>query len=85
MKIRLVGTELFQADGQVEGQTDRHSRFSQFCRRAYKWVRKIILRNLTTELTKTKLQCVSNSGNVKFTFITKEQISRSCLQLAHNL
>jgi hypothetical protein len=42
MKIRPVGAELFQADGQTVGardrQTDRHdetnSRFSHFCERA---------------------------------------------------
>jgi hypothetical protein len=35
MKIRPLGSELFHADGQTEGQTDRHdeanSRFSQVC------------------------------------------------------
>jgi hypothetical protein len=38
MKIRLVGGELFYADGQTDERTDRHdetnSRFSQFCERA---------------------------------------------------
>jgi len=38
MKIRSVGAELFSADRQMEGQTDRHeeanSRFLQFCERA---------------------------------------------------
>jgi hypothetical protein len=35
MKIRPVGAEICQADGQADRQTDRHdeanSRFSQFC------------------------------------------------------
>jgi len=35
MESRLVGAELFHADGQTDRQTDRHkgsnSRFSQFC------------------------------------------------------
>jgi hypothetical protein len=38
MKIRPVGAELFHANGQTDGRTDRHdeanSRFSQFCERA---------------------------------------------------
>jgi hypothetical protein len=38
MGIRPVGAELFHADGQTNGQTDRHdvanSRLSQFCARA---------------------------------------------------
>jgi len=38
MKIRLVGTELFIADGRTDGLTSRkdeaNSRFSQFCERA---------------------------------------------------
>jgi hypothetical protein len=38
MKIRLVGDELFHADGQTDGRTDGHnkanSRFSKVCERA---------------------------------------------------
>jgi hypothetical protein len=38
MKICLVGTELFHADGRTDSQADRHdeatSRFSKFCQRA---------------------------------------------------
>jgi hypothetical protein len=38
MKIRPVEAELFHADRQTDGRTDRHgkanSRFSQFCERA---------------------------------------------------
>jgi hypothetical protein len=38
MKIRLVGAELFHADVQTDGHTERHdeanSRFLQFCERA---------------------------------------------------
>jgi hypothetical protein len=38
MKIRPVGSELFHADGQTDGMTDRHdeanSRFTQFCENA---------------------------------------------------
>jgi hypothetical protein len=40
MKIRLVRTELFHADGETGGRTDRHdetnSRFSQFFERTKK-------------------------------------------------
>ena len=40
MKIHPVGTELFRADMQTDGLTDRHeeanSRFSQLCESAYK-------------------------------------------------
>jgi hypothetical protein len=42
MKIRPEGAELFRADRQVDGRTDRHdgsnSRFSQFSERANKLV-----------------------------------------------
>ena len=41
MKIRLVGAELYLADGRTDGQTDRHnetnSRFSRFRERAQKY------------------------------------------------
>ena len=40
MKIRPLGAELFHAEGQTDGQADRHdeakSRFSKFCERAQK-------------------------------------------------
>jgi len=36
-KFRQLDAELFQEDGRIDGQTDRHteanSRFSQFCER----------------------------------------------------
>jgi len=39
MKIRLVGTELLNSDGETDILTDRrdegNSRFSKFCERAY--------------------------------------------------
>ena len=34
MKIRLVGAELFLADGRTDGHAEAYSRFSQFCERA---------------------------------------------------
>jgi len=40
MEIRLMGTELFRADGQTDRETDTdrndeaNGRFSQFCKRA---------------------------------------------------
>ena len=34
MKVRPVGTELFQADGQKDKHDVANSRFSQFCERA---------------------------------------------------
>jgi hypothetical protein len=41
MKIRPVGNALFHADGQREGETDRHDKanrpFSQFCENRLKW------------------------------------------------
>jgi len=35
MKIRPVGAELFNADGQTGRHDKANSRFSQFCERAY--------------------------------------------------
>jgi len=37
MKIRPVGAELFHADGRAERPDEANSRFSQFCKDAYKW------------------------------------------------
>jgi len=34
MKIRLVGVELFFADGQTDRHDEANRRFSQFCERA---------------------------------------------------
>jgi len=34
IKIRLVGTELFYADGRTDRHDETNSRFSQFCERA---------------------------------------------------
>jgi len=34
MKIRLVGDELFHADGQTDRHDEANSRFSQFCEQA---------------------------------------------------
>ena len=34
MKIRLLGAELFHADGQTDRRDEANSRFSQFCERA---------------------------------------------------
>ena len=36
MKIRLVGAELFHADGQRERHDETNSHFSQFCKNTYK-------------------------------------------------
>ena len=35
MKIRPVGTELFQEDGQADKYDEDNTRFSQFCERDY--------------------------------------------------
>ena len=37
MKIRPAGAELFYVDGGTDGHDDANSRFSQFCKRAWKW------------------------------------------------
>jgi hypothetical protein len=34
MKIRRVGVELFDADGQMDRHDEANGRFSQFCERA---------------------------------------------------
>jgi hypothetical protein len=42
MKIRPVGAEMFHAEGQTDRQTDIHDKanghFSQFCKRAQKFI-----------------------------------------------
>jgi hypothetical protein len=40
-KICLVGAKLFHADGQTYGKAN--SRFSQFCERAYKFYKEVIV------------------------------------------
>ena len=36
MKFRPVGTDLFHSDGRTERRDEANSRFSQFCKSAYK-------------------------------------------------
>ena len=38
IKIRLVGAELFDADGRTDRHEETNSRFSQFCEGAYKCI-----------------------------------------------
>jgi len=51
MKIHPVGAELFHADGRMDRHDEAHSRLSQFCKHAQKW--------LSTQLTMLLLYYLS--------------------------